>query len=87
MFKGIHPSFWWGIAIIYGYALVFWIIEMSTPGFIYYTKIGGAPAAYLYGLTIGLWVIPLIVSFLWFWLPEQEEKKKELEQSGKGVEQ
>lgn len=87
MFKQIHPSFWWGIAIIYGYSAIFWILEMSIPGFIYYTKIGSAPACYVYALTIGLLVINLLVSFLWFYIPEQEEKKKAAEQAGKGVEQ
>jgi len=87
LFKDIHPSFWWGIAIFYGYCMVFMIIEMSVPGFIYHTKIGAAPAAYIYSLTVGLYIIPLIVSFMWFYLPEQDQKRRAAQKSGKGVDQ
>jgi len=87
LFKGIHWSFWPGIIIFYGYCWIFMAIEMSVPGFIYHTKIGAAPAAYVYALTIGLYFIPLIVSFMWFYLPERDQKRKAAAKSGKEVDQ
>ncbi len=88
MFKNMHPAFWVGIAIIYGYALIFWIIEMTVPGFIYHTQIWGMPAPYVYGLTICLLVINLIVSYIWYYIPLRDERRKQASQgAGKGAEE
>lgn len=88
MFKKMHPAFWWGIAIIYGYALVFWIIEMSVPGFIYNTQIGGIPAPYIYGLTVCMLGVNLVVSYLWYVIPKRDaERKQAAQEAGKGADQ
>ena len=75
MFKGLRPIFWICLAVLYGYAAFFMIIEMSIPAAPYMLKIGGAPASFLYANFIGAVVINLVVAFLLFWVPEQEEKR------------
>ncbi len=82
MFKGLRPIFWISLAILYGYALIFMLIEMNIPAAPYTLKIGGAPASFLYGNFFGCLVLNLIVAFLLYWVPEQEEKKAE---ASKGV--
>lgn len=82
MFKGMRPIFWICLAIVYGYVLIFMLIEMNVPAAPYALKIGGAPASFFYGNFIGLLVLNLVMSFLMYWVPEQEEKKAE---AAKGV--
>lgn len=79
MFKGMHPVFWIGLAIMYVFAAVFMLAEMLSPGMTY-TGVGVAPAFYYQ--TFGLLVLNLFLGWLWYYVPEQVEKKKELE---KGV--
>ncbi|MCL4462323.1 MAG: hypothetical protein M1551_00520 [Firmicutes bacterium] len=75
MFKGMKPHFWWGMGIFYGYVFVMMILEMNVPGLTYAIKLGGAPISFLYAHLIGLYLLPLGVAYLFWWIPEQEDKK------------
>jgi len=75
LFKGMKPHFWWGMGIFYGYVFVMMILEMNVPGLTYAIKLGGAPISFLYAHLIGLYLLPLGVAYLFWWVPEQEDKK------------
>lgn len=76
MFKGMPPIFWVGCIILYGLTALFMIIEMTVPGFVYGAKIGGAPAQFFYANFFMLLVVNMFIAFLWFYVPEQADKKK-----------
>lgn len=75
MFKGMKPHFWWGMGIFYGYVFLMMILEMNVPGMTYAIKLAGAPISFLYTHLIGLYLLPLAVAYLFWWMPEQEDKK------------
>lgn len=76
MFKGIHPIFWVGLAIIYGLTFLFMGIEMTTPGFIYDVKIGGAPAILFYLLVFMNLIVNIFIAWMWYYFPEKAERQK-----------
>lgn len=66
--------FWLGLLVMYGYIGLIWILE-ATAG-INHLWIGPVMAPTLYGLVIGIFVMASFVSFLYFYIPEQAEKKR-----------
>lgn len=85
MFKGMHPIFWIGLAIMYGLVVIFWFFEIQLPGSVFETKFGGATAPFFYGNFLMLYAVNLFLAWLWFYVPEQAEKRQELNR-GKGGE-
>ncbi len=87
MFKWIHPVFWLGVSIMYSLAIVFWAFEVGQEN-LYHFKIGGAAAPFFYTNFFMLYIVSLFLSWLWYYIPERDEKKKELskEQEKKGGE-
>lgn len=87
MFKGMHPIFWIGLAIMYGLALIFMVFEIKLPGSVYDVKFGGAPAPFLYGNLVMLFLVNLFLAWLWYFVPEQAEKQNLEQRKGadKGV--
>ncbi len=77
MFKGMHPVFWLGIAFMYAFSMILMVSEMLIPGMTYGGQ--GVPAAFYYQ-TFGLLVLNLFLAWLWCYVPEQEEKKREMNQ-------
>lgn len=75
MFKGMKPVFWWGMGIFYSYAFLMMILEMMIPGLTYHVKVGNMPLSFLYTHLFGLYILPLIVAYLFWYIPEQEEKR------------
>ncbi len=73
--KGIHKSFWYGVIAMYIYTFTLMIMEMNIPGMTYAVKIGGAPASMFYNAFMGVVAINVFLSWLWFWVPEQEDKR------------
>ena len=45
----MHPVFWIGLAIMYGFAIIFWIYETALPGSVFDVQIGGVAATFYYG--------------------------------------
>ncbi|KKM09240.1 hypothetical protein SY88_19615 [Clostridiales bacterium PH28_bin88] len=82
MFKGMHPIFWIGIAILYGFTFLFMIIEMNVPGFVYGAKLFGAPAQFYYGNIFMMLIVNLTIAVLWFYFPEKAEEQKLTVQKG-----
>ncbi len=76
MFKGMHPIFWIGLAIMYGLNIIFWIFEISQPGSIFAVKIGGVAAPFYYVAILMLIVMNVFLAWLWYYVPEQAEKKE-----------
>ncbi len=82
MFRGIHPVFWVGLAIIYGLTFMFMIIEMTTPGFTYNVKIGGAPAIMFYLCIFMNLIVNIFVAWMWYYFPERDSKRKAGQSAG-----
>lgn len=85
MFKGINPIFWVGLAIVYGLTFLFMFIEMINPGFTYNVKIGGAPAILFYLCIFMNVILNIFIAWMWYYFPEQEDKRREQNVSGSGV--
>ncbi len=75
MFKGMKPVFWWGMGLFYGYVFLMMILEMMIPGLTYQVKIGNVPLSFLYNHLFGLYLLPLGIAYLFWYIPEQEDKK------------
>jgi hypothetical protein len=74
MFKGMPKIFWIGMAIMYGWCLLFMFLEMTIPG-LPLKRFLGVPACYIYNWIIGLFLINVLVSFIYY---RSEEKREEL---------
>jgi hypothetical protein len=84
MFKGMPKIFWIGTGLMYSYVFLFMILEMIIPG-LPLKKVFGIPACYIYNWIVGLWIINIIISYLFFASEEKREKKlEELEGGGYG---
>ena len=81
MFKGMPKVFWIGMAVMYGWCFLFMILEMIIPG-LPLKPLLGVPACYIYNLVIALWIIPIIVSYLFFSLEEAREKRNSQAKGG-----
>lgn len=77
--KGLPIYFWLGCALLYGYTFIFMILEMNTPGMTVNWTIGGAPASFLYNGFMGVVVMNIFLAWLWCYMPEQEDKKRQAE--------
>lgn len=74
--KALPAYFWLGIALMYVYTFTFMILEMNIPGMTYNFTIGGAPASFLYNGFIGVVALNIFLAWLWYYMPEQDDKKK-----------
>ena len=74
MFKGMPKIFWAGTALMYGWMAIFMILEMTIPGFPL-KKFMGVPACYTYNWIVGLWLMNIIISFLYYSFEEKREEK------------
>lgn len=79
MFRGMHPVFWIGLAIMYGFAIIFWIYETALPGSVFDVQIGGVAATFYYGGLFMLISVNIFLAWLWCYVPEQLDKKREME--------
>lgn len=73
MFNRMPKVFWGAMALIYGWFLFFFIVELTVKGFPL-TKLLGMPACFFYNAIIGVWVLNLFVAVL---LNRSEEKREE----------
>ena len=80
MFKGMPKVFWAGMALMYGWCFLFMFLEMTIPGMPLKLFLG-IPACYTYNMVLALWVIPIIVSYIFY---SSEEKREELSMKSKG---
>lgn len=74
MFKGMPKIFWAGTALMYGWIAIFMVLEMTIPGFPL-KKFMGVPACYIYNWIVGLWVMNIIISFLYYRFEEKREER------------
>jgi len=74
---------------MYGWIFMFMIIEMHVPGFPL-KKFMGIPACYIYNWIIGLWLMNIVISYLYYKFEEKREARKdaikEVEKSLEGAE-
>lgn len=75
MFKGMPKIFWIGMATMYGWCFLFMFLEMTIQGFPL-IRVLGIPFCYIYNWFLGLWVVNIIVSFLYFSMEEKREAAK-----------
>lgn len=78
MFKGMPKVFWAGMALMYGWCIGWMILEMLIPG-LPLKQFMGVPACYVYNWVIGLWIMNIIISFLYFYMEEKREAALEKE--------
>ncbi len=76
MFKGMHPIFWAGLAIMYGLTFIFMLWEILTPTSTYHVTIFGVPAPFIYNNIFMLYIVSLFLGWLWYYVPEQAERKR-----------
>jgi hypothetical protein len=76
MFKGMPKIFWIGMLIMYGWCFFFMFLEMTVPG-LPLKKFLGIPACYIYNWVLGLWVVNIVVSYLYFSMEEKREAAKQ----------
>ncbi|UMZ73595.1 hypothetical protein [Natranaerofaba carboxydovora] len=73
MFKGMHPIFFVGIALLYGYNIGIMILEMTViPP---YDGVGIAPQ-FIYTSIISLCVINMALALMWVYIPEKAEERE-----------
>ncbi len=82
MFKGMPKIFWAGTGLMYVYVFFFMFLEMTIPG-LPLKKVFGIPACYLYNWFVGLWLINVIISFLFF--SSEEKREAKLDQEGGNI--
>jgi len=82
VFKGMNRVFWWGMGLFYGYVFLMMFLEMMIPGLTYQVKLGNVPLSFLYNHLLGLYVLPLAVAYLFWYIPDQEEKKQAAQTKG-----
>lgn len=75
MFKGMKSHFWWGMGLYYGFIFLTMYLEMNISGMTYEIKLGGAPISFLYTHVFALYLLPLGLAYMFYWIPEQAEKK------------
>ncbi|MDW7651806.1 MAG: hypothetical protein SCK29_11190 [Bacillota bacterium] len=80
--KSLPSYFWLGIILLYGYNLGFMFLEMNMPGMTYNLTIGGAPASWIYNAFMSSVVINIFLAWLWYYMPEQDDKRKQESQGG-----
>jgi uncharacterized membrane protein len=73
MFNRMPKIFWGAMALIYGWFLVFFILEITVKGFPL-IKFLGMPACFFYNAIIGAWLLNLLVAVI---LNRSEEKREE----------
>ncbi|MCG8552411.1 MAG: hypothetical protein MI799_18570 [Desulfobacterales bacterium] len=59
---------------MYGWIGIFMVLEMTIPGFPL-KKFMGVPACYIYNWIVGLWVMNIIISFLYYRFEEKREER------------
>jgi len=74
MFKGMPKIFWAGTALMYGWIGIFMILEMTIPGFPL-KKFMGVPACYFYNWLVGILLMNVIISFLYYRFEEKREER------------
>ncbi|OQY01029.1 MAG: hypothetical protein B6I26_05355 [Desulfobacteraceae bacterium 4572_130] len=81
MFKGMPKIFWIGMGIMYGWVFFFMFLEMIIPG-LPLKQFLGVPACYIYNWIMGLWIINIFISYLFY---SSEEKREEIIKNRKGA--
>ncbi|HSW36003.1 MAG TPA: hypothetical protein VLH18_05300 [Candidatus Limnocylindrales bacterium] len=76
MFKGVRPYFWWGMGSFYSFVFLMMILEMAIPGLNFHFRLGGLPLAFIYTHVIGLSLLPLVIAYVLWRIPDREEKNK-----------
>lgn len=76
MFKGMPGIFWVGMLITYGWFFLFFILEITIPGFPL-KKFLGIPACYIYNCFFGLLVLNMLVAMLFYLAEEAREARLE----------
>jgi hypothetical protein len=84
MFSRMPSIFWVGTGIMYGWFLLFFILEITVTGFPLISFMG-VPAAYLYNAIIGLWVLNMIVAFVLYRAEEAREERVTARESAKEI--
>ena len=76
MFKNMPKVFWIGMGIMYGWCFFFMYLEMTIPNFPL-KSIFGIPACYIYNMTFALWLVPTVISYLFYSSEEKREARLE----------
>ncbi len=66
--------FWLGVLVMYGYTFLMWALE-ATAG-INHVWVGPVLAPTIYASLIGTFIIPVVVAFLYFYIPEKAEEAR-----------
>lgn len=74
MFQGMPKIFWAGMGVMYGWCFFFMFLEMTIPGFPLKPLLG-IPSCYIYNMIFALWIVPTIVSFLFYTSEEKREER------------
>ncbi len=85
MFNRMPKIFWGAMALIYGWFLVFFILEITVKGFPL-IKFLGMPACFFYNAIIGVWLLNLFVAVILNRSEEKREERAAALASTKGVE-
>lgn len=85
MFNRMPKIFWGAMALIYGWFLLFFIIEITVKGFPL-IKFLGMPACFFYNAIIGVWLLNLLVAVILNRSEEKREERAAALASTKGVE-
>lgn len=80
--KALPSYFWFGMLLLYGYTFTFMILEMNIPGMTHSLAIGGAPLSFFYNGFVGVVAMNVFLSWLWYYMPEQDDKKKAASEGG-----
>jgi len=84
MFKGMYPVFWVGLVIMYGFAIGSMLVEMITDVGTVHTTLWGIPLPFLYNMFFLLWILPMVIALMWYWVPKKAKEQRDQQQTEEG---
>lgn len=82
MFRGMYPIFWIGLLIMYSFAILTMLVEMITnTGTVEYS-VAGIPVPFIYVMFLMVWIVPMAVALLWYWVPKRSKARRDRGREG-----
>ncbi len=76
MFRGMYPIFWVGIAFMYSIGIISMLVEMITDTGTVHILLWGIPLPFLYVMFFMLWIVPMAVALMWWYVPMKDKEQR-----------
>lgn len=82
MFRGMYPVFWVGVVFMYTAGIGSMMVEMITDVGTVHTTLWGIPLPFLYLMFFLLWIVPMAVSLMFWYMPMKEKEERARQRRG-----